>query len=850
MKPFLAKNVKFRLLRFHRNELVVLLFGIFCITSNFGTAQDAATTSEAVSGVPEMEIVRTPVVPPPARVYPSLRIEESGEAGYSDLRSKYSVPPYSLGFRGRGIHAPRFGRGRARSLERAFSDATDYNSTKNSLLNINVTESIENIDTADLRGNIRDKNKFSARGGIEFDLDRGHFKANSLDADRDAGLLKIDGDVEITNSESRLTADSFFLQRSPMQEITEEDRIRYRLVPHGHDPYEVSKLGDGVLEAYNLDYMELKRAFKADYIRYDSMSHAGVLTGVKGYSDPFYFGADQVRIIGPSTFEVDNIWLTTCDLDDPHYRIRFSQARVEEGRLVVGKETKLQIGKKKRTFFYIPQISGLSITGEDRLRLEIETGQQSELGYYLNIAQWYTVTPNVDLAYRLYPSANEGLGFGLDGEYDFRQNPASRLFGSKGEFETLYTTKERGYTQWYHRQELSQDLTLLTQWEQWYDRDFVKDFYNDEYEDRSGPRTFTNLTYLKDGYIATGTASKSTHDFVSETEKLPEATFHLLERQLGEGLYLSLDSVAGYYNHSGTDVQAQRYSQVARLSYDFNVMRGMNILPFVEGSTTHYSETLTSDDAESRVSGLAGVTTQFRFQRGYAGRGKFDGFKHIIVPSVTYFHENSSSIDADDVPRFDSIDIRPSRERIESKIDNLILGRNSENGQVWRVAKLTLYQGNDISNETGEATDYEVDMEIRLRPWWGIRTFAEQHRVDEAIGVSGHDFDRVLSYIFYDDNNFENSFNARLGYALTDAGDITVNREILYGIGYKLSKKWSFSADHTYDLDDSEIRRQSYQINRRLHKWSMGLRIRDRPRGTDVNVVMSLIGFSGTRVSF
>jgi hypothetical protein len=65
-----------------------------------------------------------------------------------------------------------------------------------------------------------------------------------------------------------------------------------------------------------------------------------------------------------------------------------------------------------------------------------------------------------------------------------------------------------------------------------------------------------------------------------------------------------------------------------------------------------------------------------------------------------------------------------------------------------------------------------------------------------------------------------------------------------------LSKKWSFSADHTFDLDESEIRRQSYQIRRRLHKWDMGLRIRDRPSGTDVNLVMSLIGFSGTRLSF
>jgi len=397
---------------------------------------------------------------------------------------------------------------------------------------------------------------------------------------------------------------------------------------------------------------------------------------------------------------------------------------------------------------------------------------------------------------------------------------------------------------------LSKDLTLLAQWEQWYDREFVKDFYNNDYENRSGPRTFANLTYLKDGYIVTGTASKSTHNFIRETEKLPEATFHLLERRIGEGLYLSMDSVVGYYDAGSSDVRAQRYSQVARLSYDFNVMHGFNILPFVEGSATHYSERLATEDADSRISGLAGVTTQFRFQRSYGGRGRFDGFKHIFVPSVTYFRESSSSIDDEDVPRFDAIDNRPSRERIESKIDNLVLGRNSENGQVWRVAKLTLYQGNDIWSETAEATDYEVDMEIRPRPWWGIRTFAEQHRVSEEIGVGGHDFDRVLSFIFYDDNNFENSFNARLGYALTEVGDVRVDREIMYGVGYKLSKKWSFSADHTFDLDESEIRRQSYQIRRRLHKWDMGLRIRDRPSGTDVNLVMSLIGFSGTRLSF
>jgi hypothetical protein len=820
-----------------------------CAYPGLSSAQDEADFSSSTPDYSGMNIVRTPVVAPAPHSYPTLLKNKSDAELFVDIPEKFSEVPRYLGFRGHRIHAPRFGQGPLRNIGRIVDESISYQSTEDSLLNVDLTQTPDIIEATVFEAN-SDLSRITVRDGIEVDFPPARVEAESMELDRGKGMLRLDGNLSIVSPGSQLTADSFYLERAPESQIAEEDRVKYRLVPNGHDPHAQSGLGDGVLEVYNLHFAELKRAFSADSIKYDSVQHTGEFRNLRGFSDPFYFGADRITIHGPSTFEAHNVWVTTCDLDHPHYRIRFSEAKIEDGKLVLGRKTKLQLGKKMRTFFVFPKIKGISYKGEDRLRFELETGRRSELGYYINFAQWYSVTPNVDLAYRLYPSANEGLGIGLDGEYDFMDNPASRLFGSTGEFQTLYTTEERGYTQWYHRQELTKDLTMLAQWEQWYDRDFVKDFYYDTYENRTGPRSFVNLTYLKDDYIVTGSASKATHDFGGQTEKLPEATFHLFDRELAKRLYLSIDSAAGHYNHVPSNTHSQRYSQIARLSYDINLMQGLNIIPFVEGSATHYSNTMASDTSDTRTSGLAGITTQMRFQRNYRGFMNFDSFKHIVVPSVTYFHENSTSMDPEDVPRFDSLDNRPSRERIEAKIDNLVLGRNSRDGKVWPVAQLGLYSGTDLSNEIADATDYEVDFIIRPRPWWGIRTFAETHELNAAPGIEHQQFDRIISYVFFNDNNFENSINARIGYALTELDDDTITREILYGVGYKFSKKWSMSADHTYDLEDGEIRRQAYNIHRRLHKWDAGLRLRDRPSGTDINVVLSLVGLKGAELNF
>lgn len=793
---------------------------------------------------------RAIVVPEP----PDYNVEEirgfdiaREEAASHSGQSKYAVRPGRTRLDGRRPYAPLLSEKQPVPLRTAIQQSTSINTHPDSLFNVDATQEpeIERIGKLTLRS---EQNQTLGSGGVAFNLDNALFQSERFEQDDNTGTLRMEENVHVTTSVSDLKADSLFIRRHPPVE-EESQTPAYPLVPFGYDLSIDDPLNRGAIEAYQLHLIEDNREFDADYLYYDSAEQTGELINPHGHSGPFYFSADRIRIVGLDEYDSEDLWITTCELPEPHYRIRLSRAELRNGELVDGRNVRLQLGKFD-TPLYIPRLSGIRSDDEGIIQLDLDAGSRSVLGAYVNYGQWYQVTKNIDGAVRLYPTTREGVGYGIDVDYDYMDDPAALLFRSRGELKTLHTTEDRGYTHWYHRQELGKRTQLLAQWEQWYDREFYKDFYNDLYEDRTGPRTFANVTHLRAGTIITATASKGTHDFLTETEKLPEGTVHVLERTLAKNVYFTMDSVVGRYRNVPSDFDAQRYSQSARLSYDWNVMQGLNIVPFVEGGAIHYSETLAEDESDTRWVGLIGTTAQARFTKTFKGFGRFAQFKHIIIPSVTYFEQDSSSLREDEVPRFDTIDSLPTRRRVESKIDNVILGRNAYDDQVWRVARLALYQGNDVSNDARETTDYEADLEIRPRPWWGIRAIGEHHRLDEAVGLPGQDQDRVLSYIFYDDSNFENRFNARLGFALTDVEGLRLNRELLYGAGYKLSPLWSVSAEHRYDLEDDSVTRQTYELRRRLHKWEMGLRLRDRPTGTDVNVVFSLSDIAGTRISF
>lgn len=720
-------------------------------------------------------------------------------------------------------------------------------------------------------------NPITARDNVRFVLDTIAFRADYLFYDRSTGEMHVRGNVEMEQNQS----------------VAYADEIRYVLSPEApeqlppiesaggeEDDLTTQMLKLGELDATNLEVREPNRTFKADRLLYDFANQSGQAYNVSGSAGKFYFGAAELDLLGPEEAYGEDMWLTTCDPEHEYYRIRLREASIKEGGAVMGKGAQLELGRAK-TPVYWPRW-GFRGRETPTVGVDFDAGKAAELGYYVNLGQQFAVSRNTTVGYRFWPTTKEGIGFGIDAKYDVVNEPAALLYGGKGSLRSLYTTDDRGYLHFYHRHDLWKDTVLLAQIEQWGDEDFYKDFYYDAYNDRSEPRTFANVTYTRPNHIVTGTVRQGTSGFVAETERRPEVTYHLLERRLLDRLYFTFDTVDGYNEREPSGAHSMRSANVARVSYDIEVSDWANITPFAEAEATWYSNTRKDGDSDARFSAMAGSTFQSRLHKTYGAKFGFEGFKHLFVPSVTLSYRPSSSLEVEESPRFDAYDNVYGRHRIETKIDNIVFARDPDIQQAWQVARLSLYHGNDFWNEFRQAEDYEMELDLRPRPRWGFQFIGEHHSITEEANIDEPyflersliqlyeefrgepydpevayrynaqygDYDRILSYIYYNDRDFGGRLDGRLGYAYTATQGDVFNREVIYGLGYKLGERWELEFEHRYDLERSDLYRQEYRVQRVFHCLTGAVQVRERGDGWDFSLEFSVTDIPGTRLSF
>ena len=725
------------------------------------------------------------------------------------------------------------------------------------------------------------------------------FRSDHFTYSNEAGNYSATGNVLVEQHSSKLTADAL-TYKAPDTKVAEASFV---IEPHDTQALAKRRLTMGRLIGDNVLVEEPTRALRADHVDYDFATEKGELTNARGRAALFYYRAGKLQILGPKDTVAEDVWVTTCPNEDPHYRILMKEAVTEDGEVVSAKGARLQLGHVK-----LPFVLPFARTdeGERPWTLDFSMGSHAETGSYLNVAQLWEVSPELTLGPRVMPTAKEGIGLGGDMLYDFTKKPSSRLYMTKGELRGLFTTKDRGYYEWYHRYELDDDLVFRVQAEQWSDQFFYKDFFWDTYKNRTTPRSFGNVTYRQEDFIATGTVNVDTNywhrpseselsdhavadpnGYVQNrapgTEKLPEATFHLLDRPIADHLYLSFDTVNGYYaRHYGEaahDVYGTRSVNTARLAYDWDPAEWLGVTPFYEVQGAWYQNELVTGDSEGRFTNVLGVTLQSRLHKEYPGVFNFSGFKHVVVPSLTLSHRPSSTMDTALTPHFDALDSVEGRTRLETKISNVVYGRDAETKEVWQVCRFNLYGGDDFWNEDRQTSDYEVELDLRPRPWWGFQAVGQTHNVKDSgfddwenrdpfgdltddwfwnnTSASAYldqtgaaDYNRLLTQFYYDDTMRGGKFNSRIGYAYSDtAGEVT-NEAIIYGVGLRLGDLWSVSAEHLYDVRDGTMLRQTYEIRRIFHCFEAGLRLRERQSGFDVSVRFGLAAFSGPPLKF
>ncbi len=735
------------------------------------------------------------------------------------------------------------------------------------LRDVEAGRSVLELDTG--RTVLRDK--------VRLRLGEMYFHADSFSYSEEQGDYIAKGNVLIEQESSCIVADEVEYSvpaetelppPSVLEpELSEQERAKRRLTL-GH------------VRARNVHVIEPTRELKADYIDYDFATGQGEILNARGKAGLYFYSADKLKLTGQEALMGEEVWVTTCDHDPPHYKIRMSDLQLREDQTLAGSNARLQLGRLN-TPLYLPRWRRGGTQGHP-WTLDFDSGRRAEIGYYLNTGQRIEITPDWAIGPRIFPTEKEGIGLGGDIDYDFMDNPASRLYRTRGEAHGLYSTKDRGYLHWQHRYEHSNDLVVRMQVEHWGDRNFYKDFYYDEYRNRTTPRTFANVTYRQPGYIATGTVRASTHGWTRETERVPEGTFHLVERPLGKKLFLTFDTVNGYNNREPKGGAGARSANTARLTYDLDFAPALSLTPFTEMTGVWYSETREGEGAAGQFLPLAGVTGQTRFHRAYSGILGFSGFKHVIVPSVTYSYRPDTTLHIEEIPHYDALDTSFGRSRIETKIENVLYGRDAETGEVWQVGRLTLYQGNDFWNQYRKTDDYEIELDIRPRAWWGMQLVGERHVVTDDFDVDDPfaaqqaffelyerivgrpydddalfeynalygDYDRILAQLYYDDTVLGGRFNSRIGFAYTETNDRVFNREVLYGLGYQLGEKWGVGFEHRYDFETDELRAQTYELRRSLHCWEMAVRVRDRESGTDIDFEFNIKAFPGSKLKF
>lgn len=714
-----------------------------------------------------------------------------------------------------------------------------------------------------------------ASDNVRLSLDNMDFVADYFYYSAVTGQIQAEGHVEVTQGMAKLNAEQIHYTLPTPEQLEAVNPLIL-----AEEDVEGRRLSLGKVEALDLALHEPARELSAKRVEYDFATRTGLIEDFRGRSGIYYYGGKQVRILGPASADGEDIWVTTCNQDPPHYRVRIKRATISENDVVIGKYARLQLGSADTPVFWPRWAMNPS---QDRdLRFDFDSGHSADIGYYVNLGQRFAVNRDLDLGVRLLPTTREGVGFGLEAYYDYLETPASPLYRAKGEIRTLYTTEDRGYIEMYHRQDIFDEAVLRVQVEQWSDREFYKDFFYEAYRDRSAPRTFANLTYAQPEYIATATVRPRTNGFTAETERLPEVTYHLLERRIAEDLYFTFDTINGYNEREPSGTHAVRSINVARLTYDLGLTETWNLTPFVEGEGSWYSDGPDDQGADTRFSALAGLTLQTRFHRSFPGALGFSGFKHIVVPSVTFSYRPESSMSVEATPQFDAYDNVYGRSRIESKIDNIVFGRDARTKEVWQVARLTMYQGTDFWNERRKSDDYELELDLRPRPWWGWQLAGEHHAIlndfdlDEPFLIQrllleGYerivgeplnpesnfrynaqygDYDRLLTYLYYDDRNLGGRLNGRVGFAYTDTLGKVFNREVLYGMGYRVGEKWGVAFEHRYDFERGELTRQEYEISRDLHCWEASVQVRERESGWDFGVELSIKAFPGTGVKF
>lgn len=488
----------------------------------------------------------------------------------------------------------------------------------------------------------------------------------------------------------------------------------------------------------------------------------------------------------PGNIVLDRVWISTCDLHEPHYRLSASTAKYSEDHTFSAKHVVLRFWNVP--VFYFPYLVGNT---DGTSGFIIRPGYSGKKGAYLRLGRaWRYAT---DGHANLYVDFMSKRGIGIGSETDFSNG--RRVFNTVlyGLHDQDPTETEPGYDRRfkrqddrfrinaYYRENLEDRLTLRANLDYLSDVSMLEDWFKHEYRRIQQPRTFVDVSYMIGAFDAGITIRPRVNDFYTVVETLPELRANVRRTKLLDEFvqYESMTKM-GYYSMKWREFDRNR-ARMIPLFYDetkndpnnyeswrlhsqhflylpVSLAENLKLTPRAGMAVTYYdrssrrritkeqlADVLEADNPDNPYSlasvysydAQGGDVTRVAFETGAELNTSFygdwldvkndlfdiNGLQHVIEPYVNYTYAPEPSHDNTHLYYFDDIDRLERQHFIRLGLDQRLLTKRED----VRKSVIRLQSYVDFHFDRGEESGrHPGDLGNRLdfEPTDGIRYWA------------------------------------------------------------------------------------------------------------------------------
>jgi lipopolysaccharide export system protein LptA len=612
------------------------------------------------------------------------------------------------------------------------------------------------------------------------------------------------------------------------------------------DKVKINTLTKDAVAEGNVVLQDDKGTIEAESLLYNFENKKGTMLKAKVKSGNQYGKGEEIDRVSDNQFEVKRGYLTTCDYDEPHFRIFSKKIDITTGDKITSHNDLLYIGKTP--IIYLPEYTH-SLKKDPFTHFQFRPGYSKDWGPYLLTSYRDDLNDYAKLRlfldYRIKTGPAEGFGLNYD-----------TLVAGKGDFKFYYTNEndkndknlpagsptdfERYLIRWRHAWNIDPKTTLTSEYYKISDekRDidptvsFLKDYFKREYDQDVRPKSYVFVTHTFQEGVASVLLQPRINRWYTETEKLPELSYDLSTVRLGDSPFYFTDQskisnlayktpVPSDRNHSVTRIDTlNQFSLPSKVSF-------LWVTPFVGSRETYYSKDRDDHPLGVRTAFTTGTEVSTKFYRIFNVKSDLlgldiNGLRHVITPVIRYSYIHAPTIPSYKLhPAFFTAD---EENEFFDAIDNV---QATDDFNIEVTNKLQTKR----KNETVDLAMFRVLTDYRLH--------------DDALGSRFSDIylETVLTPYSWLRLDADGTYGYRQGYYKTANADIRFNftKDRYFGIGeryerkgprdlvssfvWRINPKWKLSVYERFQLYSGTtpkgLAEQQYSISRDLHCWTM-----------------------------